>query len=143
MLKSICVNNDNNVNSSKIIHHFPGGPGTYINKIKYMTNFLNNLKKSNLINENDIHQIVNYQNDKIITNIENKTYQWENSTITFLEKCKMNAFGDGYYSYINEHTIEAHFGSRIHTITFDENYENFTSIRDRDSLKINGKLMVS
>lgn len=141
LLKSICVNNDNHVNSSKIIHHFPGGPGSYEHKIKQMTKFLDNLKKSNIINDNDIPQIVNYQNGKIITNIENKTYQWENSTITFLEKCKMNAFGDGYYTYINEHTIEAYFGSRTHTITFEENYQNFISIRDTDSQQVNGKLI--
>jgi lipopolysaccharide biosynthesis glycosyltransferase len=45
ILKSFVVNNDNNTNSDKIIHHFPGGPGIYTNKLIKMTEFSNNLKK--------------------------------------------------------------------------------------------------
>jgi hypothetical protein len=44
ILKSLAVNNDNNIDSDKIIHHFPGGPGAYQHKINNMTNFLNNIK---------------------------------------------------------------------------------------------------
>jgi predicted O-methyltransferase YrrM len=44
ILKSLVVNNDNNIHSTKVIHHFPGGPGVYQHKIVSMTNFLNNIK---------------------------------------------------------------------------------------------------
>jgi len=44
ILKSLAVNNDNNIHSDKVIHHFPGGPGAYQHKINNMTNFLNNIK---------------------------------------------------------------------------------------------------
>jgi lipopolysaccharide biosynthesis glycosyltransferase len=44
ILKSLAVNNDNNIHSDKVIHHFPGGPGAYQHKIINMTNFLNNIK---------------------------------------------------------------------------------------------------
>jgi hypothetical protein len=44
ILKSLAVNNDNNIDSDKVIHHFPGGPGAYQHKIINMTNFLNNIK---------------------------------------------------------------------------------------------------
>jgi len=44
ILKSLVVNNDNNIHSDKVIYHFPGGPGYYIDKINYMTIFLNNIK---------------------------------------------------------------------------------------------------
>ncbi len=44
ILKSFVVNNDNNVNSDKILHHFPGGPGVYEHKIILMNNFLKNIK---------------------------------------------------------------------------------------------------
>ncbi len=44
ILKSLVVNNDNNIHSHKVIHHFPGGPGIYQNKIDAMTIFLNNIK---------------------------------------------------------------------------------------------------
>lgn len=46
ILKSYCVNNDNNIHSNKVIHHFPGGPGKYADKISYMTIFLKMLNKS-------------------------------------------------------------------------------------------------
>jgi hypothetical protein len=45
ILKSLVVNNDNNIHSDKVIHHFPGGPGIYQHKIDGMTIFLNNIKK--------------------------------------------------------------------------------------------------
>ena len=44
ILKSLAVNNDKNIHSDKVIHHFPGGPGLYERKIDTMTVFLNNLK---------------------------------------------------------------------------------------------------
>jgi len=44
VLKSLVVNNDTNIHSNKVIHHFPGGPGIYQHKIVYMNNFLNNIK---------------------------------------------------------------------------------------------------
>jgi hypothetical protein len=46
ILKSLVVNNDTNIHSDKVIHHFPGGPGVYQNKIVYMTEFLNNINKT-------------------------------------------------------------------------------------------------
>jgi hypothetical protein len=44
ILKSLAVNNDNNIYSDKVIHHFPGGPGHYGHKIEKMSVYLNNLK---------------------------------------------------------------------------------------------------
>ena len=44
ILKSLVVNNDFNIHSDKVIHHFPGGPGVYQHKINHMTIFLNQLK---------------------------------------------------------------------------------------------------
>jgi lipopolysaccharide biosynthesis glycosyltransferase len=46
ILKSLVVNNDMNIHSDKVIHHFPGGPGVYQHKIENMDIFLNNLKYS-------------------------------------------------------------------------------------------------
>jgi lipopolysaccharide biosynthesis glycosyltransferase len=46
LLKTLVVNNDKNIKSNKVIHHFPGGPGVYQHKIVVMTNFLNSIKKS-------------------------------------------------------------------------------------------------
>ena len=44
VLKSLVVNNDKNIYSDKVIHHFPGDPGNYNHKIISMNYFLNNLK---------------------------------------------------------------------------------------------------
>jgi lipopolysaccharide biosynthesis glycosyltransferase len=45
ILKTLVVNNDFNVGSDKVIHHFPGGIGKSENKIKVMTCFLNRLQR--------------------------------------------------------------------------------------------------
>ena len=43
-LISFAVNNDANIHSDYVIHHFPGGPGVYQHKIIDMTIFLNGIK---------------------------------------------------------------------------------------------------
>jgi len=44
ILKSYCINNNYNIYSNIIIHHFPGGPGVYTHKIKNMNTFLMYIK---------------------------------------------------------------------------------------------------
>jgi hypothetical protein len=43
ILKRFVVNDDRNIHSDKIIHHFPGGPGVYTIKLCIMNVFLNSL----------------------------------------------------------------------------------------------------
>jgi hypothetical protein len=69
ILKKYAINNDHNIYSDKVIHHFPGGPGSYQHKIVYMNTFLNNIKDITIdtiientkkyINENLISIIIN------------------------------------------------------------------------------------
>ena len=130
ILKSLVVNNDHNIHSDKIIHHFPGGPGIYQHKIDNMTIFLNNIKAQLVDIVEDLHNFsVN------IDDITNRIYTWENSCITFLDNCKMEAFGEGHYKVIGKHNIIAWFGSREHDIIFNEDYTSFTSTR-KDDLQI-------
>lgn len=120
-MKKYCVNNDYNINSNKIIHHFPGGPGVYQHKIIYMTKFLGALK----------------QRDLLI----NKEFTWETSSIIFLDKNKMYAFGEGRYEYLDDKSIKVVFGGRIHTIEFNSDYTKFKSTRDGDLEIVEGILI--
>jgi lipopolysaccharide biosynthesis glycosyltransferase len=43
-LKSFVVNNDENTESEQVIHHFPGIPGFYPDKLRTMTRFLTRLQ---------------------------------------------------------------------------------------------------
>ena len=93
-----------------------------------MTIFLNNIKAQDIVE--DLHNFsVN------IDDITNRIYTWENSCITFLDNCKMEAFGEGHYKVIGKHNIIAWFGSREHDIIFNEDYTSFTSTR-KDDLQI-------
>ena len=49
ILKSLGANNDNNIHSDKVVHHFSGGPGIYAHKIYDMTIFLNNINVQTII----------------------------------------------------------------------------------------------
>lgn len=44
ILKSVVVNNDENIHNNKVICHFPGGPGIWTKKIVVMNDFLNKLR---------------------------------------------------------------------------------------------------
>jgi len=63
ILKSFVINNDDNIHSDKVIHHFPGGPGVYEHKIYIMTIFLNNIKDFTINNN------INYAKAYIDTNL--------------------------------------------------------------------------
>jgi len=50
---NFAVNNDDNIHSNKVIHHFPGGPGMHQHKIVNMTSFLNRIKEFTITNNID------------------------------------------------------------------------------------------
>jgi len=106
-------------------------------KYNYLLNYLyrNSYK---LVEENSEDTYVTLNNDSYITN---KTYTWENSYIKFLDNYKMNAFGTGTYEFVDKQKIIACFGGRIHDITFNEDYTEFSSTRRDDSQIINGILI--
>ena len=68
-LKKLTVNYDSNINSDKVIHHFPGGPGSYQQKIETMTTFLNNLKDFTI--NNNINKAKTYIDAYLLPIINN------------------------------------------------------------------------
>ena len=120
-LINIVINNPGNF-YNQTISHFPGGPGDYESKIKKMSNFMNNVMFN--IDKNRKKYTVLFYKKKI--------YKWGDSTITFLENGKMNAFGLGDYSFINKYLLKCHFGSREHLLKFNQDYSKFISVRKND-----------
>jgi hypothetical protein len=96
ILKSLVVNNDNNIHSDKVIHHFPGGPGKYQHKINSMTIFLNNIKDFTI--NNNINEAKTYIDTNLLPIIHNcgellegnifMTHHTTNYTNIFLNKPK-------------------------------------------------------
>jgi hypothetical protein len=62
----------------------------------------------------------------------NKKYKWGNSSITFVENGKMNAFGPGKYYFIDKYLIICLFGGREHLLKFNQDYSRFVSVRKGD-----------
>lgn len=69
VLKSLVVNNDTNIHSDKVIHHFPGGPGIYEYKIDDMTIFLNSIKDFTI--NNNINKTKAYIDTNLLPIIHN------------------------------------------------------------------------
>ena len=96
ILKSFVVNNDTNIHSDKVIHHFPGGPGVYQHKILTMTDFLNIIKDFTIINNiNKAKQYIDQNLLPIINNCGEKhegnifmIHHTTNYTTTFINKAK-------------------------------------------------------
>lgn len=95
-LKSLAVNNDQNIHSDKVIHHFPGGPGYPHTKLKNMTFFLIKLKDFTITNnitearqyiDNHLLPIVKSTGELLEGNIFmlHETCQYTN---TFIKKAK-------------------------------------------------------
>lgn len=53
ILKDFAANNDHDICSGKIIHHFPGKPGIYEHKINHMMKFLNKMKIASVMKNID------------------------------------------------------------------------------------------
>jgi mannosyltransferase OCH1-like enzyme len=66
ILKSLIINNDDNIHSDKVIHHFPGGVGVYQHKINNMTNFLNNINQKSLAITKILFQTNKISNDTYV-----------------------------------------------------------------------------
>ena len=81
---------------------------------------------------------------KLILNsnvLEEKTYSWCKSSITFLKNGQMNAFGRGQYKQLDIYTFQAKFGNKFHKIVFNRNYTEFTATRMSDKLIIKGNII--
>ena len=73
--------------------------------------------------------------------ILNKKYSWQNHSITFFENGQMDAFGKGMYRQYDTHLFMARFGGRMHTIVFNADFTEFTSVRKDDNEIVKGKLL--
>jgi predicted O-methyltransferase YrrM len=103
-----------------------------------------NLKSLNINVYNTPHHDIKYvvKNNNVIDNfIKNKTYSWGNSCITFFENFEMNAFGKGFYNFVDNHNIIANFSNRIHYIKFNDDYTTFKSLRKNDRLITNESII--
>lgn len=96
ILKSFVVNNDTNIHSDKVIHHFPGIPGYYVVKLQKMTTFLNTIKDYTInTNINKTKEYINLHLMPIIYNcgelLEGNIFMLHHSTIytdLYLNKAK-------------------------------------------------------
>ena len=86
VLKSYCVNNDNNIHSDKLIHHFSGEPGNAEKKIVPMTTFLNNIKNQyKLFIEKILSGGFTLVSRERLENLYNQCKKFNNTSYSFVE----------------------------------------------------------
>jgi lipopolysaccharide biosynthesis glycosyltransferase len=86
ILKSFIVNNDNDINSDKVIHHFPGEMGIYKYKIDAMTIFLNSLKnKHKIFIEQIISNSFTLVSRERLENIYSQCSKFKDTNYSFVE----------------------------------------------------------
>ena len=99
ILKSLVVNNDNNIHSDKVIHHFPGGPGIYQHKINNMTIFLNAMKRNKISPFIKSNNILFLKNEILVLMVDNRQlsneYNMNNywSNTVYINKIYCNKYG--------------------------------------------------
>lgn len=76
--------------------------------------------------------------NNFFVHLVNKKYKWQDSNIEFLENGKMNAFGEGKYTFIDKMFAKCDFGNREHLLKFEDNYSRFISIRKDDFEVVTG-----
>jgi hypothetical protein len=76
-------------------------------------------------------------------NINNKIYSWgdSGSNIKFYYNFKIDAFGKGEYTIVDDNNIIAYFGDKEYDIKFSDDYNKFVSVRRGDLCVVNGTLI--
>ena len=74
--------------------------------------------------------------------LEDKTYTWMNTSITFYKNGNMKAFGRGKYSKINEFTFQVKFGGKEYIFIFNNRFTEFIAKRDDDNTIIKGRIVL-
>ena len=85
ILSSIVVNDDENINSDKLIHHFPDNTGIYEGKIKRMNNFLTKLKDVTI--DNIVGKTIEYINNNLMPIIKHCGEVLEGNIFTHHHSC--------------------------------------------------------
>jgi lipopolysaccharide biosynthesis glycosyltransferase len=102
-------------------------------QILNLNEMLNKYIKKGLVNEVFLYETKVYKHRVCRINLLlNKKYKWGDSSITFLENGKMNAFGMGKYNFIDKYLVNCHFGGNEHLLKFNEDYSRFISVRKGD-----------
>lgn len=102
-------------------------------QMKTLNDLFNGYINKGLVNEIFLYKTLVYEHRICrINKLFNKEYEWNNSTIKFLENGNMEAFGKGKYSYINKYLIKCIFDNNVHLLKFNEEYSKFISIRKGD-----------
>lgn len=122
LLNTYIQNKHDSKPSGKIINHFSGRPGNHVYKYDLMINFWNNVMNTKGI-------------------LINKTYSWNDNTITFLENNIMRAFGKGSYTQSDIYKFKVDFGGRVHEFLFNKDYTKFTSKRIDDNQIVEGAVL--
>jgi len=77
-----------------------------------------------------------------IHNLRSSKYSWKNEYIIFIENGEIEAFGKkGEYRKLDTYIVEATFCGAIHTIIFNNDYTEYTSIRKHDNEIVKGILL--
>lgn len=132
-LINLVINNPEEY-KGEIICHFPGKPGFAINKFQKMKHFFDNC----LFQIRSVEKLEDY-----IHLLNNKTYNWNELSIKFLETGKIEIHSStnvGKFNFINNHLIrcEFEFDKKKYLFKFDEDYSTFISIRKVDLLELTG-----
>lgn len=127
-LTNLCINNPNDyIFLNHTISHFPGGVGNYKDKIERIQRYLLYLY--------DYYPFKSdYDNFYL-----NKSFEWKHDCINtngIIQFGENNIFisnwGNGVYEIINCNTIKYHLCDHVHILKFNDQRNNFISIRRGD-----------
>jgi hypothetical protein len=138
-LKTVSVNNDMNEYSNKVIHHFPGGPGTTQHKLPKMKLFLQALKRK-APSEKTL-----YKESSAPNTITGKSFSWENTQIIFtdMNTVAISNGATGKYASLDLHSVVLRLNDYTYRISFNNDYTEFITTCYTTNYKVLSKQIVS
>ena len=97
-LSCLAVNND--INSDKVIYHFPGGPGVYKDKINWMTFFLHHISTTNVNNKKHYESLCS-EKQKILDALKGLILDSNLENNCFYHHHSMNLYPELYSKQLN------------------------------------------
>jgi hypothetical protein len=134
-LRAFAVNNDTNARSDKVIHHFPGTPGSFVRKLETMRIFARDIVAARARGQ------ARTPAPSAAPKVKGTVFAWPGGTMAFMDDRRMTvttpaSVADEVYMPLDAHAAVARIGGDTYRLSFDAQYTSLSAVRHTDGYRM-------
>jgi hypothetical protein len=133
-LKAFAVNNDTNARSDKVIHHFPGTPGSFVHKLVTMRAFGRDVAAAR-----SRGQAAVATGSVTVPRVQGMVFAWQGGTVAFVDDRRMKVSTSTdieVYMPLDAYAAVGRIGGDTYRLSFDPKYTTLCAVRHTDGYRI-------